>query len=162
MSFNGLFDLPSLFFILTLIAFFVYRNGYKVEYGLSTFALSYWIQMACTIKYIYMMVVKIQVIDNYMTDNFASNVYVKWLRIIFGLQRGSAQGAEGDLYFRKKVVYMISLNLTIYCCQVWRQMKFLDMHEKTKALESGIDSITKVCYYLEKGNEIFTDNEKLE
>ena len=96
MSFNGLFDLPSLFFILTLIAFFVYRNGYKVEYGLSTFVLSYWIQMACTIKYIYMMVVKIQVIDEYMTDccdsgaegdedDVASNGYVKWMRIIFGL-----------------------------------------------------------------------------
>jgi len=68
MSFNGLFDLPSIFCLLMLVAFYVYRKTLKLQYGLTTFFISIWIQYACTIKYIYMVLIQINVIKDYLEE----------------------------------------------------------------------------------------------
>ena len=74
----------------------------------------------------------------------------------------SSECENSGIYLRKKIIYMITLHLTIWCCQIWRQAKYLDMNERTKQLGDNIDWITKLFYYIEKRDEIYTNNDKLE
>ena len=84
MGFNGLFDLPQLFMILLLMAFFSFRKSYKVEYGMACIFISFYIQYALTLKLIYGVLVQIVYVKNYMDKNYENNNYVKWASILFG------------------------------------------------------------------------------
>ena len=53
MSFNGLFDIPQLFLIITLASLYAYRKEMPVVYGFLTFGIAYYIQFALTLKMIY-------------------------------------------------------------------------------------------------------------
>jgi hypothetical protein len=84
MGFNGLFDLPQLFMILLLMAFFSFRKSYKVEYGLGCIFLSFYIQYALTLKLLYNVLIKINYVQDFMDQNSKTNIYVKWASIMFG------------------------------------------------------------------------------
>ena len=57
--------------------------------------ISYYIQLALTLKLIYLIAIKIDFIDDYIKDNFETSSWVRCMRIIFG-QHSNIEVAELD------------------------------------------------------------------
>ena len=84
MGFNGLFDLPQLFMILCILSLFVFRQQFRITFGFSLVFLSLYIQLAVTIKIIYIIAIEIDFVEMYFRDNYEKSSYVRYLRAFLG------------------------------------------------------------------------------
>jgi len=161
MGFNGLFDLPQLFMILCIMSAFVFRQMIRVQFGYSLVFLSIYIQTALTLKIVYLIAIQIDFVDDYIKENFETNFYIKWLRIVFG-QHSNIKEVEDQNTSR--IAYLICLFICIYSCQVWRQCKWIEFRDKTSAIKKlkGADFLTKVSFYFNHRDEIYTEKDKLD
>lgn len=83
MAFNALFDLPQLILILVSVAFWSYRKSFYVMYGLLTFFIAYYFQIALMIKLIIGVAMNVDFIKEYLLDNpnFTSSIVIN---VLFG------------------------------------------------------------------------------
>ena len=90
MVYNACSDIPNLFLLLLMFAFYAYRKVYTRQFLQFTFLVVYFIQFILTIKIINDILTKIEFAQTFMADNKDSN-FVKANQIIFGAspQRGT-------------------------------------------------------------------------
>ena len=118
MAFNALFDLPQLILILVSVAFWSYRKSFYVMYGLLTFFIAYYFQIALMIKLIIGVAMNVDFIKEYLLDNpnFTSSIVIN---VLFG---DSKSMDSNNLLMRYS--YQFSLLLCIYFAQIWKQTKW--------------------------------------
>ena len=85
MAFNSCSDIPALFMILLLFAFYAYRKQYSVAYREYSFFVIYFIQINLTLKVIFSSVIRIDFIREGMESESNQNkAGVKFLNLWFG------------------------------------------------------------------------------
>ena len=118
MAFNALFDLPQLILILVSVAFWSYRKSFYVMYGLLTFFIAYYFQIALMIKLIIGVAMNVDFIKEYLSDNpnFTSSIVIN---VLFG----DSKSMDSDNKLMR-YSYEFSLLLCIYFAQIWKQTKW--------------------------------------
>ena len=85
MAFNSCSDIPALFMILLLFAFYAYRKQYSVAYREYSFFVIYFIQINLTLKVIFSSLIRIDFIREAMESESNQNKPgVKFLNLWFG------------------------------------------------------------------------------
>ena len=125
MGYNGLSDVPQLALLLILCAFFAFKEGNPVAFGMSIFFIVYYVQFALTLKVIYGIVSQISSIEHLM-EEFKSDKNVKMVMMLFGSRFADSQTDMEDFYFQKNVYYSCLL-VCITMLQAWKQAKWIDI-----------------------------------
>jgi hypothetical protein len=58
--------------------------------------------------------------------------------------------------------YMLSSFACLLSCQLWKQAKWIDIHDKTSMLRNRGACQSKLTHYFEKCSELKTNNDKFE
>jgi hypothetical protein len=161
MGFNGLFDLPQLFFILLVLGAYAFRKRYYSLYGFSCLGLACYIHMALTVKVLYAIIIRIEFVTILMTEHEETSGYVRALNIIFGDHFRDAD-EEADDFQARQFAYYTSLFMCIYFCQVWKQAKLNDIKERTNCLGEDVDFLTRAVHYYRYKDILLTENDKID
>lgn len=83
MASNGLFDIPTLMFILITVALYAFRQSFIVGYTRLLFYLVYYMKYAMMIKVLIMIILRIPFMDQKIEAN-QSSIQVQLILIMFG------------------------------------------------------------------------------
>lgn len=85
MAFNSCSDIPALFMILLLLAFYAFRKKYSIHYRQYSFFVIYFIQVNLLLKLIFQSVVRIDFIrEGFSSKSNQDRIGVKFLNLWFG------------------------------------------------------------------------------
>jgi hypothetical protein len=95
MAFNSCSDIPALFMILLLFAFYAYRKKYSVVYREYSFFVMYFIMITLTMKVIFSSLIRIDFIREAMkSESNQSKGIVKFLNLWFGGVSGKVKNSS--------------------------------------------------------------------
>mmetsp|Transcript_34734 Transcript_34734/g.53327 ORF Transcript_34734/g.53327 Transcript_34734/m.53327 type:complete len:447 (-) Transcript_34734:8731-10071(-) len=146
MGFNGLFDIPQLFLILLMLAFYAFRKSYYVGFGKFIFFSAYYIHFALLLKLTLGILLRIDFVKDYIQQHEKA-VFVKIVTVTFGQRQ--ADPGESDASFKLQMhAYQLCLVLCICFCHSWKLTKEIDIQDRTKHLPPSTDFFTRLHTYL--------------
>ena len=114
MTFNGLHNVPTLFFIIILMSLYAMRNRYLQAYGVFTMFVIYWIQLAVFLTLTTNVITGIEFVDEWV-DTHQSSSLVTGYRMVFGMRVEDTLNESEHLTKRRILYYSLMLPLMFLC-----------------------------------------------
>lgn len=118
LGFNGMFDIPAFFFMLVLGSIYSFRKSFYQMFGqLKLFSIQY-IQVMIMIKIILMILLKIDMVENFMIDN-TEHIFTKVIIVALG-KRQASDDEDNTKFLLKRIGYNILMFSTYFFAQAWQ------------------------------------------
>ena len=131
MNFNSCSDIPALFFMLLLFAFYGVRKQYSILYRKYSFFVVYFIQTVLTLKMFNDILLRIDFIQTFFADN-ADSMIVQVNQLIFG--GNSSRDSDANKY---QMQYFVSVFTCLFFCQAWKTAKWVEIRYKTMDMQDS-------------------------
>lgn len=122
MNFNGLFDVPSMVFILILLSFYALRKSFAVQYAVYAFFLAHYLHISLLLQLLFTILTDIDIIESYFQKHRDSQL-VQVCRLLFGMNFKRRQELTGA-YMAKEACFFSFQLLTIFTAQAWMQSRW--------------------------------------
>lgn len=118
LGFNGMFDIPAFFIMLILGSIYAFRKSFYQMFGqLKLFSIQY-IQFMITFKIVLMILLKIDMVENFMIDN-TEHIFTKVIIIALGKRQADTQ-EDHTKFLLKRIGYNILMFSTYFFAQAWQ------------------------------------------
>lgn len=155
MAFNAVADLPALFVTLFVIGAYPMRREISKWYRILNFVQVYLYQLTLLVKLVHDVIVRIKLVEHYLTNNPETNVS-KMNDLFFGGKAAKLEAAGRAEH------YYIEVLSSLFFLSLWRMVKWWEIREKCGEKVSELSFIGQFIYYFEVREKSDQDRQRLE